>query len=231
MTTGDTIKSQGYPNFETFYNGQESLIPELKNYITYALLATENQGLIDRSYYDPDGILDEVFLEVFKELSEGSVSVDPDYLLFKRSLGKIEKLIRDEVNTPNEPSTSGILKQELDALDKKFTVDAGGDWMFQEELDDISYQQKQGGSGNIYLDDKLVEQLVARFELEDKFIAARNKRLLGMHYSAIPDISRSIVELFAYGNRSKEEIAKILDVERASVQRVLKIVHEKFELI
>ena len=231
MTTGNTAKNQRYPDFESFYKNQESLIPELKNYITHALLATENQGLIDRSYYDPDGILDEVFLEVFNELSKGSVAVDPDYLLFKRSLGKIEQLIRDEVNTPNEPSTSGILKQELDALDKKFTVDAGGDWMFQEELDDISYKQERAGSENIYLDDKLVEQLVSRFQLEDKFIATRNKRLLGMHYSAIPEISRSIVELFAYGNRGEEEIAEILDVELASVQRVLKIVHEKFELI
>ena len=231
MTTGSIEENHGYPEFETFYKSQESLIPVLKNYITLALLATENQGLIDRSYYDPDGVLDEVFLEVYNELSKGAETVDPHYLLFKRSQGKIEQLIRDEVNTPNEPSTSGILKQELDRLDKKFTIDAGGDWMFQEELDDISYKQERSGSENIYLDDRLVAQLVSRFELEDKFIAARNKRLLGMHYSAIPEISRSIVELFAYGNRTDEEIAIILDVELASVERVLKIVREKFELI
>ena len=84
---------------------------------------------------------------------------------------------------------------------------------------------------NIYLDESLVQHLVRKFELDDKFIGAENKRHLGALYNAIPSISKSIVELYAYGNQEVGEIKNILEVEQASVERVLKIVREKFRLI
>ncbi len=227
----NTIQNQHTPEFKEFYDKAKTMLPDLKKYMTFSLLAAENLGLIDRSYYDPDGVLDEVYLAVYEESSGELENRDLKILLFRRSLQKIEQLIRDEEDTPNDPSTTGILKQELDRLEKKFHLDADGDWMFQEELDDISYQQERKRSDNIYLDDILVEKLVEKFDLEEKFLGAENKRLLGALYNAIPSISRSIAELYAYGEQEEADIVEILQVEAASVRRVLKIVKEKFRLI
>ncbi|MGI9547377.1 MAG: hypothetical protein ACR2MM_09090 [Flavobacteriaceae bacterium] len=228
---GDTVYNQKNIDFKKFYDRLKSMVPQLRNYVTYSLLAAENLSLIDRSYYDPDGVLDQVYLTVFKENDSRAMSQELKHVLYRKSLESLEKLIMDEEYTPNDPSTSGFLKAELDRLEKKFTKDADGDWMFQEELDDISYKQDRKRSENIYLDDALVEQLVLRFELEDKFIAAENKRYLGLIYNSIPSISRSIMELYTYGRLEVKDITEILQVEEASVKRVLKIVKEKFRLI
>lgn len=227
----DTVHNQQNIDFKKFYDRLQAMVPQLRNYVAYSLLAAENLSLIDRSYYDPDGVIDQVYLDVFKENKDRAMSLELKHVLYRKSLERIEKFIRDEEYTPNDPSTTGFLKAELDRLEKKFTMDADGDWMFQEELDDISYKQDRKRSENIYLDDALVEQLVMRFELEDKFIGAENKRYLGLIYNSIPSISRSIVELYAYGGLEVLDIKEILNVDEASVKRVLKIVKEKFRLI
>ena len=228
---GDTVHNQENIDFRKFYERLQSIVPQLRNYVTYSLMAAENLSLIDRSYYDPDGVLDQVYLNMFREQEGQDPTAELKHVLYKRSLERIEQLIRDEEYTPNDPSTTGMLKVELDRLEKKFTLDADGDWMFQEELEDISYKQDRKRSENIYLDDALVGKLVQRFELDDKFVAAENKRYLGSIYNSIPSISRSIVELYAYGNMEQQDIAQILDVEEASVKRVLKIIKEKLRLI
>lgn len=227
----DTVHNHQNIDFKKFYDRLQAMVPQLRNYVTYSLLAAENLSLIDRGYYDPDGVIDQVYLDVFKENKDRAMSLELEHVLYRKSLERIEKFIRDEEYTPNDPSTTGFLKAELDRLEKKFTMDANGDWMFQEELDDISYKQDRKRSENIYLDDALVEQLVMRFELEDKFIGAENKRYLGLIYNSIPSISRSIVELYAYGGLEVLDIKEVLNVEEASVKRVLKIVKEKFRLI
>lgn len=232
MATEKTTRDQDHPDFSEFYGKIVGLDPDLKNFIHSSLLASENQGLIDRSYYDPDGITDEVYLAVFQDYTSDTPVEALRILLFRRALFKLDQLIRDEVNTPNEPSTGGMLKAELDRLDKKFIADVDGELIMQEDLDDISYKQEKNRQEHIYLDDHLIDQIVNRFELEDKFTLAKEKKIhLGLLYSSIPDISRSIVELYVYGRQEEDNITDILNVEDASVSRVLKIVQEKFRLI
>ena len=232
MATEKTKGSQDHPDFKAFYDKVVGVDPDLKNFIQSSLLASENQGLIDRGYYDHEGVSDEVYLAVFQDYTADTPVEALRILLFRRALFKLDQLIRDEVNTPNEPSTGGMLKAELDRLDKKFIVDVDGELIMQEELDDISYKQERSHMEPIYLDDHLIEQIVSRFDLDDKFTLAKERKIqLGILYSSIPSISRSIVELFVYGRQGENNIVDILDVEDLSVTRVLKIVQEKFRLI
>ena len=227
----EEIKKPESPEFKKFYSELETIIPELKNYITFSITAAENQGLIDRGYYSPEGILDEVYLHVFEQHGN-NYRPELKALLFKTSRQKIIQLVRDEEYTPNDPSTDGFLKEELDALNFKFTADAEGGIMIQDELEDISYHQERRRKEPIYLNDELVAQLIVRFHLEDKFILAKDRRLLlGELYTAIPPICKSIVEYYVYGKLNEEEIASILNVDQSSVDRVLKVVGEKFQLI
>ncbi len=232
MATENLKGNQDHPDFKAFYDKLVGVDPDLKNFIQSSLLASENQGLIDRGYYDHDGISDEVYLAVYQDYDPDTPVEALRILLFRRALFKLDQLIRDEVNTPNEPSTGGMLKAELDRLDKKFIADVDGELIMQEELDDISYKQERSHLEQIYLDDHLIEQIVSRFDLDDKFTLAKERKIqLGILYSSVPSISRSIVELYVYGRQEQNTIVNILDVEDASVSRVLKIVQEKFRLI
>ncbi|MEN8789773.1 MAG: hypothetical protein ABF295_09680 [Flavobacteriaceae bacterium] len=226
------INNRESPEFKEFFQGLGTLGSEVKAYLSSSLLAAENQGLIDRRYYDPDGILDEVYLSVYQQYTDVMPETDLKQLLYRKSHEKIQQLIRDEKFTPNDPSTTAILKDELDALDERFTADAEGELLLHEELDDISYKQERRMSETIYLDDFLIAQIVDRFGLKDKFTLAKQKRIhLGLLYQSIPPICKTIVELYTYGRLQEEEIAKILNVEPASVLRVIKIVREKFKLV
>ena len=232
MATERTARDKEHPDFGQFYEKAVSAASDLRNFVQSSLLASENQGLIDRSYYDPDGVVDEIYLAVFNEYNGQNSKEELKISLFRHALQKLDQLIRDEEYTPNEPSTGGLLKDELDALDERFTAEFDGDLILSEDLDDISYKQEKHRNEPIYLDEELVAQIVNRFELDDKFTLAKNKKIhLGILYSSIPVISRSIVELYVYGQQEQEDIVRILDVEEASVKRVLKIVREKFRLI
>lgn len=227
----DELNRTDSPEFKKFYLELESINTELKNFVEFSIIAAENQGLIDRGYYDPEGILDEIYLKVFEQY-ENTFWPELKTLLFRASHEKIIQLIQNEEYTPNDPSTGGFLKNELDALNFKFTADGAGEILIQDELDDISYHQQRRSKAPIYLDDALVAQLIVRFHLEDKFILAKERRLLlGELYNSIPSICKSIVEFYVFGELKEKEIAQILNVEQASVDRVLKVVGEKFRLI
>ena len=56
-------------DFKAFYNRIEAFIPEVRDFISNTLKAAEDEGKLDRGYYDPEGILDEVYLTIFSELA------------------------------------------------------------------------------------------------------------------------------------------------------------------
>ena len=77
-------------NFEQFYKKIAALVPELKNFMTGSLKATENQGLLDRGFYSTDEMLDEVYLEAFNAFSAESDIIKLRRSLFKKAIQKIE---------------------------------------------------------------------------------------------------------------------------------------------
>ncbi len=219
-------------NFKEFYNTIHYMVPELKNFMTASLKAAENQGKIDRQYYDAYGMLDDVYLSVFKVFQQDMEEAEIQTLLFRHSLQKISELVEAEKLTPNHPSTGDILKDEMDALDEMFTAEADGDLIFLDELDDISYNQERRRREVVYLDESLVAMLIVKLGLEDKFLLSKEKRrLLGILYEAIPPRSKSVMELYVYGDRTVKEISVIMEVDENHIQRILKIIAEKFRLI
>lgn len=217
-------------NFEQFYKKIASLVPELKSFMTGSLKATENQGLLDRGFYSTDEMLDEVYLEAFNAFSAESDITKLRRSLFKKAIQKIEGKKAEEV--PDEINTHALLKAELKSLDEEFTTDGDGDRIRYEELDDISYQQKPGGSKQIYLDEYFEKLLVGKLELhEASLLSDEKRRLLGILYSTIPLRSKTVIELLVFGNQDTHEISEILEVPKEIVDRILFKVKERFKLV
>ena len=70
-----------------------------------------------------------------KELTKQQTKVDDS--LQKEKLAQIDKL-----KTFTFSSDIKVLKEELDLLGENYSVDAGGDFIIEEEFEDISYHQK-----------------------------------------------------------------------------------------
>ncbi|MDH3699341.1 MAG: hypothetical protein OEQ81_11800 [Flavobacteriaceae bacterium] len=217
-------------NFAEFYKKLEVFVPELKNFLTGSLRNAEDQGLLDRRYFSPDGILDEVFLDAFEGFSDEMDNNKLRRSLFKMAIQKIAAKGAEDI--PDEVNTHALLKQELKTLSEDFTTDGAGDRILMEELDDISYLQKGSRELEVQLNDALVKQLIQKFELNEASLLSEEKRkLLGLLYNTIPDRSKQIVELFAFGDQDIHEISEILEVPEEVVERILFKVKERFRLL
>lgn len=216
--------------FAQFYARLESFLPDLQQFLKGSLRDAEDQGLLDRRYFDPDEILDELLLEGYKRLSKEE---DTDLLrrsLFRMAVDKI--LTKEQEDVPDEVNTHSLLKAELKSLSEDFTAEADGDPILLEDLDDISYVQKRGWNMEIQLNDALEKQLVKKFDLHEESLLSEEKRkLLGVLYSTIPEQGKLVIELFAFGHQDTREISEILEVPERVVDRILFKVKERFKLL
>ncbi|NAS13729.1 hypothetical protein [Poritiphilus flavus] len=230
MTTKALQKHKKEDDFTQFYKKLEELVPGLKKFVAGSLQTAEDQALLDKRFYDPDEILDEVYLETFREFSGQMNENELRRGLFKKALQRIAAKQEEEV--PDEVNTHALLKGELKTLSEEFTTDAEGDRILMDELDDISYIQKQGWSPEIVLNDSLEKQLVQNFELDEASLLSDEKRkLLGLLYNTIPKRSKLIVELIVFGQQNTSEISWILEVPEEIVKRIVFKVGERFRLL
>ncbi|WP_273568079.1 hypothetical protein [Maribacter halichondriae] len=230
MSTKELYKYKQENDFEQFYKKIETLVPELKKFMTGSLKAAENQGMLDRGFHDADEMLDEVYLEAFKAFSSETVVTKLRRSLFKKAINKIEEKKAQEV--PDEVNTHALLKEELKTLSEDFTTDGDGDRILYDELDDISYRQKQGWSLEIRLDEPLERQLVQKLGLhEAALLSDEKRRLLGQLYSTIPARSKTVVELLVFGHQDTLEISEILEVPENVINRIIFKVKERFRLL
>lgn len=232
MPTKELLKYKAEDNFKDFYEKIKSLVPELERFMVASLKVSENQGKIDRQFYDPRGMLDEVYLDVFQNLPEEMDLDSLKHILFEKSIAKIDDLIQQEADISTEIHTDNILKHELNRLQEKWFVDIDGDLLLKTELDDISYKQDHQWSSPILLDEDLEQQLINKLDLdESNFLAKEKRSLMGSLYGAIPSRSKHILELFVFGEQAEEDISAIMKINQEKVSRILRIISEKFRLI
>ncbi|MBT8301429.1 MAG: hypothetical protein KJO63_08875 [Maribacter sp.] len=219
-------------DFEQFYNKISSLVPDLKKFTTRSLLAAEGQGAIDRGFYSAEGILDEIYLEVFKDFTDIMDEQRLKTILFSKAVQKIEEKKIVEQETPDYLPTEEMLQQELDALDEKFTTQADGDLILNTELDDISYKQPRERPSHVLLDRTLEQQLIKKLDMSDTLLPSFERRtIFGALYNFIPARSKSVLELYAFGNRSPHDISEILEVPEEVIERIMEKLKERFRLL
>ncbi len=230
MSTKELYRHKQENDFEQFYEKLEAFLPELKKFMTGSLKAAEKQGDLDVGFYDAEGMLNEVYLEAFKVFSGEMDEKRLRRSLFKKAIQKMDEKRAQEI--PDDVNTHALLKAEMKLLNEDFTTDGDGDLILNEELDDISYQQKQGWSKQIYLDASLEQLMVQKLGLnEASLLSDEKRRLLGFLYSTIPPRSKLVVELLVFGNQDTSEISQILEVPEEVIQRILFKAKERFRLL
>ncbi len=232
MPTKELLKYKAENNFKDFYDKIKSLVPELERFMVASLKVSENQGIIERQFYEANGMLDEVYLNVFENFT-GEMDLETlKRILFEKSILRIDELIKQEAENSSPIHSDDILKHELNRLQEKWFVDIDGDLLLKTELDDISYKQDHHWSPVIELDSDLERQLIDKLELDEAALLTEDKRRwMGSMYGDIPSRSRHILELFVFGDQSETDIARIMGVDKDKVHKILKIITEKFKQI
>lgn len=230
ILTNDLQKDKANNDFEQFYKKLDGFIPELKKFINGSIKNSEKQRQLDIGYYKVDEVLDEVYLKAFTTFSNESNEAKLKRWLFKLAVTILKEKKSNEII--DYSNTSTLLKEELKTLSEEFTTEGDGDRILFEELDDISYQQKQGWTLEYKIDESLEKLLVEKFNLKEAALLSEEKRKeLGMLYHTIPEKSKTVVELLVFGDQNTNEIAQILGVPELLVKKIIVKVKERFSLL
>jgi len=146
--------------------------------------------------------------------------------LFKIVDNDLNELFKKEAFHKDTQSTSTILKEELDSLEEKYTLDADLDYVMNEDLVDISYQQDNKHKHLFLYDDKNAS-IINALEMED-ISSQHTKKLLSKFYTWLPMNVTDIVDLFVFGKLSFEDISKIKDIEIKRIERIFEGVRKSF---
>lgn len=196
------------------------LLPEVKRYITRGLRLALAKGVISHNKYKPEDFFDQLFLDVYDRLGEvpGKDAFYP--WLFARAEGLLEEMeVKEIFDAFLFEDLDQYSRAERSEMDESFSTDGDGDLVMLDELDDISYKDRQTLLHNIFLDDAH-EDLMALTEA-----GARQKRVenqLDNVLFELPANLRSLFELAYEQGFSPEDIARIKNMEPRKVHEQLK---------
>ncbi|MCK0109530.1 hypothetical protein MWU58_09510 [Flavobacteriaceae bacterium S0825] len=204
-----------------------SAVQHLHAYIKHRLYIAESTGVLPRNMYTSNDIIDE---GIAKHYSKG-INIDLEEMAIKLDLFKIvdndlNELLKKEAFHKNTQSTSTILEEELDSLEENFTLDADMDYVMNEDLEDISYQQDNKHK-HLFLYDDNNSSVISALEMED-ISTQHTKKLLGKFYTWLPMNITDVVDLFVFGKLSFEDISKIKDIEIKRIERIFESVQKSF---
>lgn len=200
---------------------------QLHPYVKHRLYIAESTGIIPKKMYASNGIIDESIAKFYEKGYD--IDIDTNTLklkLFKIVDADLDAIFKKEAFHKNTISTHAILEEELEALEEKYTIDDGFDYVMNEDLDDISYQQN-GHNKHLFLyDDDSNSVLNA---LDTNAISLNShKKALGNLYSWLPLNVSNIVDLFVFGKLSFEEISKIKSIETKRIVLIFDEIKKNF---
>ncbi len=219
-------------NQRAFYQQLEHIAPGLRNYIRQRLLSAERRRLIPPGLYAPEDVLDDVLLHVYEHFDE--MPTDEEALrikLFQLANERLDELLQDEAWHRNAVSLEELLSDELKLMDEipLITVDADGDILLVEELDDAELAPQEPKL--VLLEDSFEEELMATLGLDRRLVKAdKGQRAILAHlYDRLPEQSRILLDLWTRGKLTVEEIAKVRALSVEQVQTILQRIRTEFQ--
>ena len=217
-------------DFKEFYKKSSKVLPSLKKFAAAKLKLAEKEGLIDKGFYDANEILDEVFMDIFKTYSDDIDEKQVKQTLFLKTILKINHKIERENQFADMINIDAILKDEMNSMKEDYSIEADGDYIFDEDLDDISYKQNNFNPVHFILDQPMEMELTGKLDLSDlSLVTDKNRILFGASFYTLPPISKTIIELYVFGDQGLAEISETLSVDEKTVQKVIDGVKRRLE--
>ena len=228
-----TLKTQkARTDQRAFFLTLEAIAPGLRNYIRQRLRSAERRGLIPSGLYAPDDVLDEALLAVYARFD--AMPEDADGLrvtLFQLANERLDELIEQEAWHRRGVRLEDILADEMKMMAEipQMTVDADGDIVLVEELDDAEIEPPEPEIALLEdsFEDEILESLGADWARVKEDAAQR--ALLARLYDHLPEQSRILLDLWTRGRLTVEEIAQVRGLNVAQVRETLERIRGEFQ--
>ncbi len=218
-------------NLQAFSLALDQVAPGLRNYIRQRLRSAERRGLLPPGLYEPDDVIDDLWLAVYQQFEtlpqdESSLRV----ALFRMANRHLDDIIQQEAWHRRAVSLEDILKDEIRMMDEipQITVDADGDILLVEELDDAEWEPPEPKI--LLLEESFEDELLKTLGVEPEPVkeSVQQRTQLAHLYHQLPEQTRILLDLWTRGQLSPEEIAQVQGVTVAQVEAVLERVRVEF---
>ncbi len=216
-------------NKSAFFKVLIDFLPDLLKVVDLKLKQMEKNGLVPANMYSAQEIVDDVYLQIFEKFTEDYSNPNhlkvQMYLMAREILEKLK-----EKHTKKRVSIEKLYREELKELEEDYTVDADGDLVLIEELDDISYHLDDYKDKIILLDTDKVDELTKELDLNDgQPLSESESKEISRAYSNLPELSQSVISHFVFGKLSVDEIAEVHKIPTEVVKEIIDKVKKRLK--
>ncbi len=200
----------------------EKLLPKLERYIRHRIRTYELKKKLPKNYYAPADVVADVYLKIYDMFDDIPDEKTLRVKIFRLADEIVENYVEQHKKPHKKVNTDDLLKEELKMLNEDFTVDADGELILIEELDDISYKQDEY-KRKFFLFDKTAEEYFASALglSPDDFKDEKFRALFGNLYVNLPETARRILDLVSQAGLTPSETATVVGVDESDVIAVL----------
>ena len=216
------LQNNNGANVLDFQHLIDGALPKLKRYIVRRLNMAHATGAIYSMELSAREIMDSVYLELFERLKGNPQKPgETETFLYRVADEVLEKELNEKAYEKEIfVNVNHLLDKEILDMEEKFTIDAEGELVMIDELDDVSYQPKLYGLNSILPEDPDAITDIERTleEYDKKFIHQEiRKQLLKQ-----PEKERTIFDLFWLEEMDLDQIAKIRKISIPETEDILK---------
>jgi RNA polymerase sigma factor (sigma-70 family) len=207
-------------------------IPHFRKIINHKLRQMEIKGDVPVNMYSAQEIVDEIYLKIFNDYKD-------EFQDENRLKVVMYTYARDILNSLKEKhrgidiSVEDMVKKELEELEEDFTADAEGEIVMLDDLDDISYHQKEYSvNDNILLiAPEQVNEIAGIYNLQEGNLTEEQTKRIGKTYSRLPELSMSVFDHYVFAKLTFEQIAEIHRISVEKVTQMLNVIKKRFEKV
>lgn len=207
-----------------------SAVEHLHPYVKHRLFIAETSKIVPKNMYKTNGLIDDAIVKLYEEYGEKIIdSTELKLKLFKLVDKRLDELFKNEEWHLDTMSTSRILNKELKQLEEKFMLDAEEDLIMSDELDDISYHQKDTQK-EIFLYDDAEQNIIKTLDIYDirNELNTEKRKVLNRIYSWLPQEMSNMVDLYIFGKLNFQEIGIVRDIDASEVKATITFVKKSF---
>jgi len=195
------------------------LLPGLRNYIGRRLSRAIRKGLMPKRKYRVNDFVDELYLLAYDHIEQLPSGDELRSWLFEQADQLLDRTIStEEFNKSFMEHVDSYSKLEWEEMQEKFTADADGDLIMEEELDDPSYPKHDYSLEDVFVEDKEKSLLE---KLNKELTAEEIHQHIDMVLHQLPLQVQAIFELATQQHFEPEEIARIRNLSVEEVEKHL----------
>jgi len=196
--------------------------PELKRYILTRLKTSIKNENLPKDKYKVDDFLDQLFIKAYDNIKRFDSS-EAYYIWLIQELDELleDTTIEEEFNDLFFQNIENYTHKEWDAMQEEYSIDAGGDYVMIEELDDSSYPNYKYELPDILIENSS-EKLIN--ELSDKLSSQQIHQHIDLMVYNLPSYQREIFNHSVLLGTSVFQLAQIKSSNIIEIESVLKTI-------